>query len=360
VRLIRRIRPVAADGRRVYFIFRLALAMLAVVAAPRSAFSQTAGSTPVATVRVVVDGTSIWSAPYVPSMVMTTVKSGTLLDVLAQQTIWYRVKLPNDDTRSGYILIRQVELVSGTIPNTSAVAGAAQRPRAPSSARSRLPQRGFVFAGLGYQSLVLNFENKVPFTEFVEEGTRMTTYEPARTGQVDVGAGVGVGGGIFISGAIVRFTGSSDAKVEAQIPHPLYFDQPRTVTGVVTDLPQEETAIHFQFAGLVPVTRRAHLAFGLGPTIFNVKQTLVTGITYEQQYPYDSATFQSATTEFLSKTQVGGNVQGDFIFQLHGHVGLDAMARFSRGVLTFTTSDGTQLKVAAGGLQISAGIRAEF
>jgi hypothetical protein len=95
---------------------------------------------------------------------------------------WYRVKLPADATRVGYILVRQVTAGKGgaPIPPSSPRSPQPRSPQQPAGARRRTPRRAFVSASAAYQPAVLKFDNKVTFTDFVETGSRTTTYKTAR------------------------------------------------------------------------------------------------------------------------------------------------------------------------------------
>jgi len=184
---------------------------------------------------VVVDGASIWSAASVPSNVLTTVKAGTTLQVIERIGVWYRVRLPNDSTRVGFILARQVEPGgpgAGTPPPESRPA----QSRPSTAARRGPPRRAFLAASGGYLPSPLQFDNTVTFTEFVEQGSRKTTYTNQRSAVVDVSYGVEIHGGLFAAGAVTRSTGSADARIDEQVPHPFQFNQMRTLTGAATDL----------------------------------------------------------------------------------------------------------------------------
>jgi hypothetical protein len=332
------------------FILRFLIATSVLVAASGTASAQT--------VRVIVDGASIWSAPSVPSIVLATVKAGTTLEVEAQVGAWYRVRLPNDSTRVGYILVGQVERAAGgaNIPPTSPGS-----PQPQVGARRRgPPRRAFVSASAGYQRAKLQFDNKVSFTEFVEQGSRTTTYKTRRGALFDVGFGVEVAHGLFIAGAISRFNASSDAEIDEHVPHPFFFNQMRTLKGTATALPRDEIAGHFQAAGLIPINKGVHLVVAAGPSIFKLKQTFVTDVTYIQEYPYDTVTFERALTKLQEKTRVGVNAQVNVITMVAEHVGVDGFVRFSHASLSFTGSDSSKFTVPAGGLRIGIGLRAEF
>jgi len=59
-------------------------------------------------VRVVTDGAIIWDRVFTVPVAMTQVPEGAILDVIAREGPWYRVRLPFDASRTGYVLSRQV------------------------------------------------------------------------------------------------------------------------------------------------------------------------------------------------------------------------------------------------------------
>ena len=76
-------------------------------------------------VRVARDRSIIWSTPSGP-VVLTIVRTGTVLEVRGQQGDWLLVKLPGDQTRAGYILSSQVERV---VVDAGTSVAESQRPR---------------------------------------------------------------------------------------------------------------------------------------------------------------------------------------------------------------------------------------
>ena len=83
------------------------------------------------------------------------------------------------------------------------------------------------------------------------------------------------------------------------------------MTGTAADVPRRELAVHTDVSWVVPVGRRAQVAIFGGPSFFQVRQRLVTDVTVSSTYPFDTATFVSATTADASRSQVGFNVGVD-------------------------------------------------
>jgi hypothetical protein len=289
-----------------------------------------------------------------PAIVLATAKTGTTLEVLARVGSWYRVRLPNDRSRTGYI---QIRLVEGKV-DVPTVGGPAVQARGP--ARRGPPKRSFISASGGYLPSILNFDATSSFTVFVEEGTRNITYETRQTPLLDVSGGGEIQRNLFVAVAVSWAKGKVDADINEQVPHPFYFDQKRTLEGTAEKLSREEIAGHFQLAKRAPLTRRVSFVLGAGPSVFRLKQAFVTDVTYNETYPFDSVEFRGATTTEQRKTGWGGNVQLNVVTMLSRQAGIDVLIRYSRGFVNFPGSAGSTTRVPTGGLHVAIGLRGEF
>ena len=95
-----------------------------------------------------------------------------------------------------------------------------------------------------------------------------------------------------------------NASITAVIPHPILFNTPRTVEQSIDDVAHPEQNVHVDLMYALPVHAVDVKVMG-GPTFFNLKQDFVSGVTVNETYPFDAATFASATTKRLSKTALG-------------------------------------------------------
>ena len=94
---------------------------------------------------------------------------------------------------------------------------------------------------------------------------------------------------------------------------------------------------------------------------FDVEQTLVSDILFEETYPYDTATFSSAPTVLRSVTAVGFHTGVDLATYLTPTVGVGALVRFSRAMVDLARPDGGgMLAVETGGLHVGGGLRLRF
>lgn len=151
----------------------------------------------------------------------------------------------------------------------------------------------------------------------------------------------------------------SGASVTAAIPHPILFNAPRTVQGSKDEVVHSEQNVHVDVMYALPV-RAVDVKVMGGPTFFNLKQDFVSGVTITETYPFDTATFVSATTKRLSKGAVGFNAGVDISRLLTSQVGIGALIRYSRGDVKFDDPDIGKQTVKAGGVEVTGGVRIRF
>jgi hypothetical protein len=152
---------------------------------------------------------------------------------------------------------------------------------------------------------------------------------------------------------------TSSASVTASIPHPLLFNAPRTVQGSIDNVAHDEQNVHVDLMYALPV-QAVDVKIMAGPTFFNLKQDFVSAVTVTETYPFDTATFASATTKRLSGTAVGFNAGVDIARALSRQVGIGGLVRYSRADVKFDDPAIGNQTVKAGGLELTAGIRLRF
>jgi hypothetical protein len=180
------------------------------------------------------------------------------------------------------------------------------------------------------------------------------------------------GGTLFDAGAVVRLIGyfgmgfalsvvthDADATVTASIPHPFFFNRLRSIEGTA-NMSRRETAAHIQAVFLVPGPHLDVMVYG-GPSLFTLRQTLVTDVTYSETFPFDTATFTSASTaEATSKTETGFHIGGDVAWKFTRNIGVGGMIRYAHAQATLNATNNPPITVDVGGLQFGGGIRLAF
>jgi len=229
------------------------------------------------------------------------------------------------------------------------------------SASSSFAQpRGFISANGGYRATSTDFADSIVITRYVEQGSIDASYLVDKGPQLDIAGGArlwrSLGGGV----AVTRFSKSGPAGVIARIPHPFFFNQLRSVEGEAEGLTHEELGVHLQVMAMLPVGQRLSVVVFGGPSLFRITRGLIDDVQYDDQYPYDSATFTAAGTSNTSATKLGFHAGADVGYFFARNVGVGGVIRFSGATMNLDTSDGNTVAVDAGGFQAGAGLRLRF
>jgi hypothetical protein len=306
---------------------------------------------------------------------LTTLQVGTVVRVLAKEGDWYRVifRDPYFGDRTGYVQAANMRVDAPPSPPASAPARTPPITAAPRQDASRAParpvrrltlapwaERGEIWVNGLYQATSNAFTATTTITRNVEPGSVTTSYGAGRPPILEFGGRAIAARNLTIGAAVTWLSQSTDGAVSASIAHPFYFNAPRTVSGVAAEGPREEIAIHGEVAGLVPIGRAVQLAVFAGPSYFHLKEGLVVDVNVAEAYPYDTATYVSATTVNVTEWQVGFNAGVNMAARVSKHVGVGVIARYSRASVELPASATENVTVRAGGLQAGGGIRFGF
>ena len=220
--------------------------------------------------------------------------------------------------------------------------------------------RGFVVVNGGYQLTTNDFADGAVRRENAEDGRIDATYALKSGLAFDVAAGGVLWRRLAVGVGVSRFSTVTPGSLRATIPHPFFFNQARSISGEVNDLKREELAVHVQARGIFPVgTRLQVMVFG-GPSFFQVKQDVITDVTFDESYPYDEASFRSAATTGASVSTIGFNVGGDVAFFFTRQVGIGATVQFASATVDVPGVLGSTQAVKVGGGQAGFGLRLRF
>jgi hypothetical protein len=225
---------------------------------------------------------------------------------------------------------------------------------APARAQSAWTDRGFVNVS-GFFQPSSSFSNTVQPTDFAEPSVVDTTYKTGSVPGFEAEGGARLWRNLAIGVGVSWFSKDTAGAVSAQVPHPFFFNKPRAVSGDA-NLSRDETAVHLEALWMVPLAIRWQLALSGGPSWFSVHQDVVSDVAITQTYPYDSATFASATTVHRSASKAGFNAGADVTFLLRPRVGLGFGVMFSHASVPLDDT----LTVDAGGAHVGGGLRVRF
>ena len=211
----------------------------------------------------------------------------------------------------------------------------------------------------GYQPSSTTFTASASTPTYLENATFDTSYGVSGGAMFDGGLVVRVVGGLGVGVSVSSFTKQQGATVTGTIPHPFFYNTPRSISGPVSS-ERHELTTHVQVAYVIASKRLDVVLYG-GPSFFDVNQDLVSNVAYTETYPYDTATFKSATTVKESVTKMGFNVGADIGFKLSKHFGVGGLFRYSHASLTFPLAgSAAAVNADAGGPQVGGGVRLFF
>jgi hypothetical protein len=211
----------------------------------------------------------------------------------------------------------------------------------------------------GYQPSTTSFDDSFTFTLYQETGTTEASYDVGAGAIFEGGASVRVWGGLALGGVISYFAVDAPATVTSSVPHPFFLERYRQVTGETESLRREETAIHLQAQYQLPPFGRLHVVLAGGPSIIDVKQTMVIDVNYAEEFPYDTATFTGIDSKRGTGTATGFNAGVDFQWMFNPKLGVGGLVRFTKATVDLNV-DNRIIQVDAGGTQVAAGIRLAF
>ena len=215
--------------------------------------------------------------------------------------------------------------------------------------------------------------DRVNFELFAETGRFVATQ--------DLGPGTVFGTGFsvrlwkrFGAGLIFSYVETvSTATIDAEVPHPFFFEFPRPTSGLVAGLKHSERAVYLQGQYWMPLGDRLLLTIFMGPTRFSATQDFVAEITTaERGFPFDEVDIVAHVSEKVTTSGLGYNVDFDLAFfglrqlgflesfEIFDRVGVGFMLRLSRAAPSVRFKQQFQPALELGGTHAVGGLRLVF
>jgi hypothetical protein len=227
---------------------------------------------------------------------------------------------------------------------TTASTVAAQVPPAPAT-------QGFVSVDFGAQPARGTINTANAFPKYDETVTFAAEGGVANGPFFQVAGGVHVWRSLSVGVGYSRFSSKSDSTVTATVPHPLFFNQPRTSSQVAPDLQRTENGVHVMALWLIPVTDKIDVSLFGGPSFIHVEQELIASVSIIE----GTQNFTPGLST-NSGTATGGNIGIDGTYMVNRRFGVGVMLRYAGGKVDLESASG----VKVGGFQIGAGARVRF
>jgi len=216
----------------------------------------------------------------------------------------------------------------------------------------------YVNANLGFDLSSRSFTEALTPVIYDERAAITTTHNiDSGFTPIDVEGGVRIWRSLGMGGGFTRRAQTETATVDARVPHPTLFGQPRFTT-LSTPLEHTEWAIHLHLVYVLPISPRLDVALRGGPSYFSITQDLVTNIQIAEESP----TFATVTIAKIGATShteytFGYSVGGDVTFFLTRMFGVGTTLRYVSASADFPVVGGGTATYDAGGLQLAFGVR---
>jgi hypothetical protein len=189
---------------------------------------------------------------------------------------------------------------------------------------------------------------------------------------IDGGAAIDIGGWYRLGrhlGVGIGYTASSDsgsATVTGTVPHPLFFNRPRTFALDVPGLRARERAVHLQALWHMPITTTWDATLFVGPSFLNARLDQVADVAISEiGAPFSAVTAVPAVaTRSGSGTGFNIGVDTTYVFlrdvAFLRAIGGGLTLRYAGGSVDVDQPGGAAQSVDVGGFGIGGGLRLRF
>jgi hypothetical protein len=238
---------------------------------------------------------------------------------------------------------------------------AAAPAKAPAKAKpTRAKRERFHIHGLGNipaSSWDLSEDRK--FQEFREEGHIRSEYTAGTKPGYEAGVQFDILPRWGLAAALSGHNRDASATYDADLPHPLFLDRDRKVSGELSGLAYRETLAHFDLVHTIPGSR-LDISLFAGTTRASVSSELIRTVEYRHEYPYDTATVTATPTIKPRATAFGFNAGAALSYRMRKHFALMAQGRFAQAKIRLLPVPDQPLNLDAGGLAAALGLRIGF
>ena len=236
------------------------------------------------------------------------------------------------------------------------------------SANQSTAQSGWMPAG-GHVFITFNALGQAGGDDVIDQARSVDVYDESgmtsASQRVEKAAGLVDFGGGYRTGSFgvgLSFTASKNtnaAEVSGSIPHPIFFDRPRTVATSVDGMEHKERVVHLQAYYFVPVAEKMDVGVFVGPSFYTVKQDYVTGLgAFTESSNFATVTLPVGRAT-AKKSPVGFNIGAEGTYSITPNVAGAILLRYSRATADLDLG-GQEFKMKVGDFQIGGGVRLRF
>lgn len=223
--------------------------------------------------------------------------------------------------------------------------------------------RVFLNIGFGVESGSSNATDTKTYTLYDEPAT--TTTSTTWTSGSFFGAGVDfrVFKNLTVGVSYHQETNSEDAQVTGSVPHPIFFNRPRSFDTTAGGLYRRENATHLSFGWIVPINPKLDVLVSAGPSFFRLEQDVVSDVVIAEKGGDYTEVVVAPTVVTQKRSATGFNAAADVTYILWQNdrvrVGAGGFLRYTEAKtdVRLLVSD---FETTVGGMQFGFGGRIRF
>jgi opacity protein-like surface antigen len=231
----------------------------------------------------------------------------------------------------------------------------------PTAATAAAPARGFVALHFGTQSGESELVDGFSFPQYDETAVVAVRQSIGGGGLINFEGGARVYGQLYAGLAISRTSNNIETTVNASIPNPLVFDQPRRADLTNEALKHSETGYHLFARYVFPINDQFEIGVSAGPSFISVSHDVVTGISFQESAaPFTTVSVTGTTQREESATVTAFNFGANATYRITGQFGVDGFFRYAKGSTDVTGASTATVEISGGGAQFGVGVRYAF
>ncbi len=143
----------------------------------------------------------------------------------------------------------------------------------------------------------------MPLLAIATQAVIDASYKMSHGLAIDGGVSIRRAGDVSVGVTVSSFSGKINAAVSAAIPHPFFFRMPRTIAGTASGVHRDEFVTHLQGIYTLHPRRALTVALSAGPSVFSVRQDVVTDVAFTDSYPFDAPAYTSAASQRVTASK---------------------------------------------------------
>jgi len=197
-----------------------------------------------------------------------------------------------------------------------------------------------------------------------DEAATITSTATFTSGSLfDVAVGMRIFRNLTVGVGYHQEQNDTEGQLSGQIPSPVFFNRPRTLSDTVPGLDRKEAATHLNIGWVFPFNDKLDVLVYAGPSFFRLTQESVTNVTIGEQGGNFTTVVAQPTTTDVKKSVTGYNVGADATYILWQN---DSVRLGAGGFVRFTQAStevqmlGSTEPTDVGGMQFGFGARIRF